>query len=88
MYNTEKFKELGIPAPTGYLDLLNPKLKDRVMSIDLDTVKKANHIVLVSGGAHRAPAIRATIRRVGCNTLITDEGAAAALLQLAEAQAD
>ena len=32
--------------------------------------------------------VRATIRRVGCNTLITDEGAAAALLQLAEARAD
>jgi DNA-binding transcriptional regulator LsrR (DeoR family) len=62
-------------------------IRDQVMSIDLDTVKKANHIVLVSGGAHRAPAIRATIRRVGCNTLITDEGAAAAMLQLVEAQA-
>ncbi len=59
-------------------------IRDRVMSIDLDTVKKARHIVLVSGGAHRAPAIRATIRRVGCNTLITDEGAALAMLQLAE----
>lgn len=62
-------------------------IRDRVMSIDLDTVKKANHIVLVSGGAHRAPAIRATIRRIGCNTLITDEGAALAMLRLAEAQA-
>ncbi|WP_108003522.1 sugar-binding transcriptional regulator [Mycoplana dimorpha] len=62
-------------------------IRDRVMSIDLDTVKKANHIVLVSGGAHRAAAIRATIRRIGCNTLITDEGAALAMLELAEAQA-
>jgi len=62
-------------------------IRHRVMSIDLDTVKKARHIVLVSGGAHRAPAIRATIRRVGCNTLITDEGAALAMLRLAEASA-
>lgn len=62
-------------------------IRDRVMSIDLDTVKKANHIVLVSGGAHRASAIRATIRRISCNTLITDEGAALAMLELAEAQA-
>lgn len=62
-------------------------IRDRVMSIDLDTVKKANHIVLVSGGARRAAAIRATIRRIGCNTLITDEGAALAMLELAEAQA-
>ncbi|MCF3638404.1 sugar-binding transcriptional regulator [Rhizobium sp. TRM95111] len=62
-------------------------IRDRVMSIDLDTVKKARHIVLVSGGAHRAAAIRATIRRVGCNTLITDEGAARAMLALAEVKA-
>ncbi|MEZ2128445.1 MULTISPECIES: sugar-binding transcriptional regulator [unclassified Sinorhizobium] len=54
----------------------------RVMSVDLDTLKKAKHIVISSGGAHRAVAIRATIRRIGCNTLITDESAARALLEL------
>ncbi|AXV16273.1 LacI family transcriptional regulator [Neorhizobium sp. SOG26] len=59
-------------------------LNDRVMSVDLDTLKKARHIVLSSGGAHRAVAIRATIRRIGCNTLITDETAARELLRLAE----
>lgn len=57
----------------------------RVMSVDLDTLKEAKHIVLSSGGAHRAVAIRATIKRIGCNTLITDESAARALLELAEA---
>ena len=62
-------------------------VNSRVMSVDLDTLKKARHIVLASGGAHRAIAIRATIRRVGCNTLITDEGAAKALLELVEAEA-
>jgi DNA-binding transcriptional regulator LsrR (DeoR family) len=60
-------------------------INERVMSIDLDTLKKARHIVLSSGGAHRAVAIRATIRRIGCNTLITDETAARELLRLAEA---
>ena len=60
-------------------------INQRVMSVDLDTLKKAKHIVLSSGGAHRAVAIRATIKRVGCNTLITDESAAKALLELAEA---
>lgn len=57
-------------------------INQRVMSIDLDTLKKANHIVLASGGAQRAVAIQATIRRIGCNTLITDETAAKALLAL------
>ena len=59
-------------------------INERVMSVDLDTLKKARHIVLSSGGAHRALAIRATIRRIGCNTLITDEAAARELLKLAE----
>ncbi|THF48629.1 sugar-binding transcriptional regulator [Allorhizobium terrae] len=59
-------------------------INETVMSVDLDTLKKAKHIVIASGGAHRAPAIRATIRRIGCNTLITDEAAARELLGLGE----
>ncbi len=62
-------------------------INKRVMSVDLDTLKKAKHIVISSGGAHRALAIRATIKRIGCNTLITDESAAKALLQMAMAKA-
>lgn len=57
-------------------------INSRVMSVDLDTLKKARHIVLSSGGAHRAVAISATIKRIGCNTLITDESAARALIEL------
>ncbi|WP_306120094.1 MULTISPECIES: sugar-binding domain-containing protein [unclassified Roseitalea] len=53
---------------------------ERVMAIDLDHVATARHVVLASGGAHRARAIGATIARVGCGTLITDEAAAQALL--------
>jgi DNA-binding transcriptional regulator LsrR (DeoR family) len=59
-------------------------INERVMSVDLDTLKKAKHIVISSGGAHRAVAIRATIKRIGCNTLITDESAARELLGMAE----
>ncbi|MDE1993725.1 MAG: sugar-binding transcriptional regulator [Rhizobiaceae bacterium] len=62
-------------------------INKRVMSVDLDTLKKAKHIVLSSGGEHRALAIRATIKRIGCNTLITDESAAKALLRLDMAKA-
>jgi DNA-binding transcriptional regulator LsrR (DeoR family) len=60
-------------------------INSRVMSVDLDTLKKAKHIVLSSGGAHRAVAISATIKRIGCNTLITDESAARALIELSDA---
>ena len=35
VYNTEKFKQLGIPKPTRYSDLLNPKLKGRVCIPDI-----------------------------------------------------
>lgn len=35
VYNTEKFKELGIPKPTRYSDLLNPKLKGKVSIPDI-----------------------------------------------------
>ncbi|MBN8904418.1 MAG: sugar-binding transcriptional regulator, partial [Rhodospirillales bacterium] len=55
-------------------------LNKRVMSVDLDDLRKAGHVVIACGGMHRAAAIRAAIRRIGCNTLITDEGAARALL--------
>jgi DNA-binding transcriptional regulator LsrR (DeoR family) len=57
-------------------------LTERVMSIGLDVVRRSKRIVIASGGENRATAIRAAIRRVGCNTLITDEGAARALLKM------
>ena len=55
-------------------------VQDRVMSVGLDVVAGARHIVLASGGRRRAAAIRATIARIGCHTLVTDEAAARALL--------
>jgi DNA-binding transcriptional regulator LsrR (DeoR family) len=56
---------------------------NRVVSVGLDTVARARHIVLASGGAHRARAIRATMLRTGCHTLVTDEAAAKILMELA-----
>ena len=55
-------------------------LNRRVMSVDLEAIKNAGHVLIATGGAHRAAAIRAAVRRLGCNTLITDESAARALL--------
>ncbi len=55
-------------------------VQDRVMSVGLDVVAGAKQIVLASGGRRRAAAIKATISRVGCHTLVTDEAAARALL--------
>ena len=61
------------------------ELNRRVMSVELETVAKAGHVLIASGGIHRVEAIRAAIRRIGCNTLITDEGAARGLLAMAGA---
>jgi DNA-binding transcriptional regulator LsrR (DeoR family) len=55
-------------------------VQDRVMSVGLDVVARAKQIVLASGGRRRVAAIKATIARIGCHTLVTDEAAARALL--------
>lgn len=57
-------------------------IRQRVMSVDIDVVADAPHVVLASGGKPRARAIRAAIRRTRCRTLITDEAAALELLAL------
>lgn len=36
-YNTEKFDELGIPVPTTYKDLVNPKLEGRISIPDINS---------------------------------------------------
>lgn len=89
----EELIEMGCVCDTmfNFLDAegnsVDHPINKRVMSVDLDTLKKAKHIVISSGGAHRAQAISATIKRIGCSTLITDESAAKALLQMAMAKA-
>ncbi|HZP20734.1 MAG TPA: sugar-binding transcriptional regulator [Bauldia sp.] len=55
-------------------------LNRRAMSVELDDLRNARHVVIATGGAHRVAAIRAAIRRIGCNTLVTDEAAARGLL--------
>ncbi len=57
-------------------------LNERVMSISLDTIARARHIIIATGGAARGEAILATHKRIGCNTLVTDEHAARRLLDL------
>ncbi|HOZ32745.1 MAG TPA: sugar-binding domain-containing protein [Tabrizicola sp.] len=57
-------------------------LRHRIMNVDLGTIARAGHVILAAGGARRAAAIRATVLRTNCRTLITDEAAATALLQL------
>ncbi|MCA3559563.1 MAG: sugar-binding transcriptional regulator [Aestuariivirga sp.] len=55
----------------------------RVMSVGVGTLKAARHKVLASGGNERARAILAVVRAIGVNTLVTDEHAARAILEMA-----
>lgn len=59
-------------------------LNERVMSIPLETVARAAHVVIATGGAPRAEAILAARARIGCNTLVTDEHAARRLIALTD----
>lgn len=63
--------------------LIDHPINDRIMSVGLDAVRGARHKLLASGGRDRAAAILAVHRSIGCNTLITDEQAARAMLDLA-----
>lgn len=58
-------------------------IQERTMSVDLDVVASARNLVLATGGAHRAIALVAAIRRLSPNTLITDEAAAREVLSFA-----
>ena len=58
-------------------------LQQRVMSVGLETLASAKHVVLACGGGARAGAMRAAIARIGCNTLVTDEAAARVILAAA-----
>jgi len=57
-------------------------LNARVMSVGVESLKAARHKVLASGGHDRAAAILAVTRSIGVNTLVTDEQAARAILEL------
>ena len=57
-------------------------VSDRIVSVPPDDIAQAAEVVLACGGAHRAHAIRASLLRFGCRTLMTDTAAARALLAL------
>ena len=57
-------------------------LNDKIMSVGLDALRNAGQVVVAGGGVQRAKAILAVTRCTGCNTLITDETTAKAILAL------
>ena len=55
-------------------------IRERIMSVGVEGLSRAGHVVLATGGAVRAPIIRAALRATRIHTLVTDESAARALL--------
>jgi putative spermidine/putrescine transport system substrate-binding protein len=51
IFHIEKFKEMGIPRPTKFEDLFNPKLKGRVSFPDINVNTAINPIVGFAAGA-------------------------------------
>jgi len=52
----------------------------RVVAVGLGDLRKVPKFVLAAGGKRKAPAIRAALKATRARVLITDEGAANALL--------
>ncbi|MEI7598572.1 MAG: sugar-binding transcriptional regulator [Aestuariivirga sp.] len=67
----------------GQGSLIDHPIQKRIMSVGVDTLRASRHKVLASGGRNRAAAILAVVRSINVNTLVTDEHAARAILDLA-----
>ena len=61
-------------------DAVDHGVNDRVISVNLSSIRRAHERVLVSGGKEKRIALRAAITTLSPTTLITDEQSAASLL--------
>ena len=68
-----------------YGDLIDHAVNDRVMSVDVDRIRRAPLRILASGGAEKRLAMLGAMRLVQPTVLITDEESARAMLRSAEA---
>lgn len=60
-------------------EIVDHPVNDRVISVDLDRLKRAKDIVLISGGEEKVEALLGTIRRLEPTVFITDELTAQAI---------
>jgi DNA-binding transcriptional regulator LsrR (DeoR family) len=54
----------------------------RVVSVDLEDLRRVPRVVVAAGGRRKVAAIRAALKATGAGVLITEEGAARGLLGL------
>ncbi|MDX3929554.1 MAG: sugar-binding transcriptional regulator [Shinella sp.] len=65
-------------------ELIEHPINDRVMSVDVDRIRRAPLRILASGGAEKADAMIAAMQLVRPTVLITDEESARAMLRSAQ----
>ena len=61
--------------------LIDHPLKDRVVSVRPIDLGGVGHVICASGGEHKVPILRAVLSAGYLDTLVTDEGTAAKLLE-------
>ncbi|MGH3648954.1 MAG: sugar-binding transcriptional regulator [Micromonosporaceae bacterium] len=61
-----------------------PDLADRVIAISVEQLRQVPEVIAVAGGAQKSEAIRAALRAGFITSLVTDAGAAQALLNSSE----
>lgn len=61
--------------------MVDHEVNGRVMAIGLDVVSAVPNVVLAAGGMHKIASIRAALKAVDANVLITDSATAAALCE-------
>jgi DNA-binding transcriptional regulator LsrR (DeoR family) len=60
--------------------LVDHPINQRVMSIPLDSIRRASRRIIASGGGEKVKALIGGMKLVNCNVLITDESTARGLL--------
>lgn len=62
-------------------EMVDHEVNDRVMAVALDVVSAVPNVVLAAGGMHKIAAIRAALKAVDANVLITDSDTAETLCE-------
>lgn len=62
--------------------LIKHPIHDRVMAVPPDLIRKVPHRIMASGGLEKAQALRGALRLLKPTALITDEAAAARILEI------
>lgn len=67
-------------------NIIDGTLSDRLMTIDIETIKKIKYVIAVAGGEHKSHAILGAVRSGLIHVLVTDSFTAAKMLEIIESE--